>query len=128
MKPRHTAEYWLKYNSNQDSRKLRELYLQASELAGHEEGRLALDIGAGMGRETAAMIARGWHVLAVDQSRTLVSDPYRPKINVSEIYSFTRHPSNDFRARGLPRNLKARSVSESRLTVECLSTHVAMTF
>ena len=66
--PLHSADHWPKYNRGQQTRDLRELCLRVIELAGPGEGRLAIDLGAGLGRETAALLAAGWHVIAVDGS------------------------------------------------------------
>lgn len=45
---------------------VRALCLQAIEAAGEPRGRLAVDLGAGAGRESAALLAAGWRVLALD--------------------------------------------------------------
>lgn len=45
---------------------VRALCLEAIETAGDARGRLAVDLGAGAGRETAALLAAGWRVLALD--------------------------------------------------------------
>lgn len=42
--------------------------MRAIEVAGPGRGRPALDVGAGLGRETGALIAAGWKVLAIDAS------------------------------------------------------------
>jgi hypothetical protein len=45
---------------------VRPLCLEAIGTAGEPHGGQALDLGAGAGRETAALLAAGWRVLALD--------------------------------------------------------------
>lgn len=45
---------------------VRALCLEAIGIAGEPQGRLAVDLGAGAGREAAALLAAGWQVLALD--------------------------------------------------------------
>jgi hypothetical protein len=45
---------------------VRPLCLEAIEAAGPPDGGLAVDLGAGAGRETAALLEAGWRVLALD--------------------------------------------------------------
>lgn len=63
---------WGEYNDAQVGREPRELCLRAIELAGRGEGRTALDLGAGAGVESRALIEAGWHVVAFDLDSALV--------------------------------------------------------
>jgi trans-aconitate methyltransferase len=57
---------WATYNAAQGERPVRDLALDALEAAGPAAGRLAVDLGCGLGRETDAMLRAGWRVHAVD--------------------------------------------------------------
>jgi SAM-dependent methyltransferase len=61
------AAFFAVYNGRQAGRTPRPLLLRARRLAGAGNSRLAIDIGAGAGNETAALLWDGWRVLAVDQ-------------------------------------------------------------
>ena len=63
---------WGEYNAAQVGREPRELCLRAIELAGPGDGRTALDLGAGAGVESRALIEAGWHVVAFDLDSALV--------------------------------------------------------
>lgn len=66
MSDRHTTEHWARYNAGQTTRPVRELCGRAMSLAGPGRGRVAIDLGCGGGRETAALLDAGWRVLAID--------------------------------------------------------------
>jgi SAM-dependent methyltransferase len=59
---------WSDYYQATARRPPRELYRQAVERFGPDDAgaRLAIDLGCGSGIETADLLRRGWHVLAVD--------------------------------------------------------------
>jgi trans-aconitate methyltransferase len=63
---RHSDGHWAIYNSRQAGRPVRELCRRVMSLTGPGEGRTAIDLGCGAGRETAALLADGWRVLAHD--------------------------------------------------------------
>jgi SAM-dependent methyltransferase len=68
MTPLHDIDHWPQYNAAQGNRRVRDLCVRVIDLAGPGEDRPALDVGAGLGRETSALIAAGWKVLAIDAS------------------------------------------------------------
>ncbi|WP_369137480.1 class I SAM-dependent methyltransferase [Modestobacter versicolor] len=57
---------WSRYNATQVHRPPRALVTTLLDHAGEGRGRLALDLGSGAGVESAALLDRGWRVLAVD--------------------------------------------------------------
>ncbi|KAA2256920.1 class I SAM-dependent methyltransferase [Solihabitans fulvus] len=63
-----TAEpsIWATYNAAQSDRAVRPLCLEVIELAGPGNGRTAIDLGCGLGRETDALLGAGWRTHAVD--------------------------------------------------------------
>jgi trans-aconitate methyltransferase len=61
------AQDWSRYNQTQiDRPEERALARKVLELAGPGAGRQAIDLGGGAGVETAAILRRGWEVLAID--------------------------------------------------------------
>ena len=62
------GEHWAEYNDAQGGRDVRELCARVMALAGHGEGRVALDLGCGAGVETRALLADGWRVHAIDSA------------------------------------------------------------
>src|SRR5688500_4932830 len=66
MSDRHTTGHWARYNSGQTTRPVRDLCRRAMTLAGPGNGRTAIDLGCGAGRETRALLDAGWRVLAID--------------------------------------------------------------
>ncbi len=63
-----TKEHWATYNDDQRTRQPRPLCDELVALAGHGEGRQALDIGCGAGVETATLQRAGWRVHAIDSA------------------------------------------------------------
>lgn len=63
---------WPAYNNAQQGRPVRPLCREVLELAGPGAGRTAVDLGCGAGVETAALLAAGWRVYAVDGDRVTV--------------------------------------------------------
>lgn len=59
-------EDWEPYYTATAGSPVRALCQEAIEAAQEPRGRVAVDLGAGAGRETAALLAAGWHVLALD--------------------------------------------------------------
>jgi hypothetical protein len=57
---------WEPFYAATSDNPVRALCLEAIRTAGAPHGRLAVDLGAGAGRETAALLAAGWDVLALD--------------------------------------------------------------
>lgn len=57
---------WMDYNAGQGARDVRPLLLDALALTGPGDGRRAVDLGCGLGRETDALLRAGWRVHAVD--------------------------------------------------------------
>ena len=57
---------WATYNAAQGERPVRDLVLEAIAAAGPADGRTAVDLGCGLGRETDAVLRAGWWVHAVD--------------------------------------------------------------
>ena len=62
------SEHWTTYNHAQAGRGIRPLCSRVLELAGQGDGREAIDLGCGAGIETAALLAAGWRVTALDAS------------------------------------------------------------
>lgn len=60
------SKVWTEYNAAQATRGVRPLCLEAMALAGPGNGRRAIDLGCGAGKETLALLDGGWQVLAVD--------------------------------------------------------------
>ncbi len=60
------SKVWTDYNAAQARRSVRQLCLDAMALAGPGNGRQAIDLGCGAGKETLAMLNDGWRVHAVD--------------------------------------------------------------
>lgn len=60
------SQIWTEYNAAQATRAVRPLCLNAMACAGPGDGRRAIDLGCGAGKETLALLNGGWHVLAVD--------------------------------------------------------------
>jgi trans-aconitate methyltransferase len=63
---------WSRYYEVHRSRPPRQLLLDVLDCAGPGEGRQALDLGAGTGRETLALLEAGWRVLAVDAEQAAI--------------------------------------------------------
>ncbi len=63
---RFDAAEWAAYNASRAVREPRPLCARVLELAGPGEGRQAIDVGAGSGVESGAMLRAGWRVLALD--------------------------------------------------------------
>jgi trans-aconitate methyltransferase len=62
------GRHWAAYNDRQAGRAVRELCADVIELAGPGAGRTAVDLGCGAGIESAALLAAGWRVHAVDSA------------------------------------------------------------
>lgn len=60
------SKIWTDYNAAQATRPVRPLCLDAMAAAGPGNGRLAIDLGCGAGKETAALLDARWRVHAVD--------------------------------------------------------------
>jgi len=60
------SKIWSDYNAAQATRGVRTLCLDAMAFAGAGNGRRAIDLGCGAGKETLALLDGGWRVLAVD--------------------------------------------------------------
>lgn len=60
------SKVWADYNAAQATRSVRPLCLDAMDLAGPGNGRQAVDLGCGAGKETLALLNEGWRVHAVD--------------------------------------------------------------
>lgn len=60
------SKIWADYNAAQATRGVRTLCLEAMAFAGPGNGRRAIDLGCGAGKETLALLDGGWRVLAVD--------------------------------------------------------------
>ena len=60
------SKIWADYNAAQATRGVRTLCLDAMAFAGAGNGRRAIDLGCGAGKETLALRDGGWRVLAVD--------------------------------------------------------------
>ncbi|MDO8144862.1 MULTISPECIES: class I SAM-dependent methyltransferase [unclassified Isoptericola] len=70
---RFDDEHWDAYNARQGTRPVRDLCRRLLGHAGPGAGRLALDVGAGAGVETAALVSHGWRVLAIDPAPSTVA-------------------------------------------------------
>lgn len=61
------SQLWQDYNDKQLTRAHpRPLLIEAADLAGPGDGRVALELGCGAGIEAAELAARGWNVTAID--------------------------------------------------------------
>ena len=60
------SKVWADYNAAQADRPVRSLCLDAMAFAGPGNGRRAIDLGCGAGKETLALLNGGWRVFAVD--------------------------------------------------------------
>ncbi|WP_427133528.1 class I SAM-dependent methyltransferase [Pseudarthrobacter sp. S9] len=60
------SQVWVAYNAAQATRSVRTLCLDAMAFAGPGNGRRAIDLGCGAGKETLALLDDGWRVHAVD--------------------------------------------------------------
>ncbi len=60
------SKVWTEYNAAQATRAVRPLCLDAMLLAGPANGRRAIDLGCGAGKETLALLTGDWQVLAID--------------------------------------------------------------
>ncbi|WP_427004547.1 class I SAM-dependent methyltransferase [Pseudarthrobacter sp. H2] len=60
------SKVWAEYNAAQATRSVRPLCLDAMALAGPGNGRQAIDLGCGAGKETLALLIEGWRVHAID--------------------------------------------------------------
>ncbi|WP_278237392.1 class I SAM-dependent methyltransferase [Isoptericola sp. AK164] len=69
---RFDDEHWDTYNAAQEGRTPRRLCRRLLDRAGPGGGRRALDLGAGAGVETAALLHHGWRVLAIDPAPSTV--------------------------------------------------------
>ncbi|MEV7963088.1 class I SAM-dependent methyltransferase [Oerskovia paurometabola] len=70
----HSPDHWAVYNAAQPGRGVRALCREVMALAGPGAGRQAIDLGCGAGVESAALLAAGWRVHAVD------GDPATPSL------------------------------------------------
>ncbi|MBB2945241.1 trans-aconitate methyltransferase [Actinoplanes lutulentus] len=95
--------HWALYNSRQSTRPIRELCRQAMALTGPGAGRTAVDLGCGAGRETAALLAAGWRVVAHDSepgtqlriSRTVGGTHERLRVRVCGFEDLSELPPAD---------------------------------
>ncbi|MGI5187134.1 methyltransferase domain-containing protein [Promicromonospora sp. CA-289599] len=82
--PRFDLAHWNAYNTVQGTRPVRALCQRVLALAGPGTRRIAVDLGAGAGIETAAMLTAGWRVTAIepaaDTALTAVPDSDRPAL------------------------------------------------
>jgi trans-aconitate methyltransferase len=62
----YAPAHWTDYNDAQRTREIRPLCRELLALAGPGEGRTAIDLGCGLGRETDALLRAGYRVHAVD--------------------------------------------------------------
>ncbi|MDN4644241.1 class I SAM-dependent methyltransferase [Arthrobacter sp. PsM3] len=60
------SKVWADYNAAQADRPVRPLCIEAMSFAGQGNGRRAIDLGCGAGKETLALLRDGWRVHAVD--------------------------------------------------------------
>ncbi|MDR4534661.1 class I SAM-dependent methyltransferase [Glutamicibacter sp. PS] len=68
MATRADTDHWPRYNKAQRTRGVRDLCAEIIDGAGPGAGRRALDLGAGAGVETRALLAAGWSVHAIDSA------------------------------------------------------------
>ncbi|GAB3621551.1 class I SAM-dependent methyltransferase [Glutamicibacter endophyticus] len=68
MATRADTDHWPRYNKAQRTRGVRDLCAEIIDRAGPGAGRRALDLGAGAGVETRALLAAGWSVHAIDSA------------------------------------------------------------
>lgn len=68
--PHDYKSNWPNFNARQRTRPLRGLCKRVLERTGEGAGRQAIDLGAGAGIETRAMLERGFRVLALDPAET----------------------------------------------------------
>ncbi|WP_237573724.1 hypothetical protein [Kocuria rhizophila] len=66
------ADHWGRYNAAQAGRGIRLLARLAAEAAGPGEGRSAVELGCGAGREAAFLADHGWLVQTFDADPTVV--------------------------------------------------------
>lgn len=85
------TDHWARYNASRADREPRPLSAALIEAAGPGEGRLAIDLGAGSGVETGALLAAGWRVLAIDgdastaeRIRARASDPTQLEVRTQD--------------------------------------------
>ncbi|WP_035841343.1 class I SAM-dependent methyltransferase [Kitasatospora azatica] len=62
----YARAHWTDYNDAQRTREVRPLCREVLALAGPGEGRTAIDLGCGLGRETDALLRAGYRTHAVD--------------------------------------------------------------
>jgi trans-aconitate methyltransferase len=62
----YARAHWTEYNDAQDTREVRPLLREVLALAGPGDGRTAVDLGCGLGRETDALLRAGFRTHAVD--------------------------------------------------------------
>ena len=60
------SSYWDEYYEKMKEREPRQLLLDVLEKYSTGESLHAIDLGCGEGSETVILLARGWHVLAID--------------------------------------------------------------
>lgn len=71
---RPSDDHWARYNAKQATREtVRPTCVRAMDLAGPGNGRTAVDLGCGAGRETRALLEAGWEVVAYDSEPTMLA-------------------------------------------------------